>query len=568
MIKKASLGLCLLVFALGACQMPGEHQNHSSSTPAVLARSPSQATLHPGTVIGKVIGEKGPVPDAVVRVKTTANKTSTNSRGEFQLDQVPTDQPVTITAWAEGYFVGWVEDPFKKEGPLTITLKSYYTYDNPEYDWFSAEGEDGSLSCSHCMPCYDEWVMDAHSQSAVNPRFLSMYNGTDLEGNQSPLTPYIFAKDYGMLPLRPNPNQPYYGPGYKLDFPDSDGNCSACHVPAQAAHPGQAYQVDPNQATGIELEGVFCEFCHKIGDVVLNPETGLPYDNRPGVLSLQLHRPRGEDQIFFGNFDDVTRRVSKLPLESESAFCAACHYGVFWEEVIYNSYGEWLDSPYSDPETGQTCQDCHMAPVDYDYFVYPEKGGEIREHGRILSHYMPGAADQAFLEQAVDLQAAVAREGGRVRVDVTVLNDNTGHNVPTDSPLRQVLLLVEAVDENHQPLALEEGPILPDWAGQDGSVEEGYYAGLPGKGFALILREEWTNISPTGNYWNPVEVVSDDRLKPFEPDRSSYLFEVPEGAAAEVTVQLWFRRAFKELMDQKGWTDEDILMDEIVIEVP
>ena len=27
---------------------------------------------------------------------------------------------------------------------------------------------------------------------------------------------------------------------------------------------------------------------------------------------------------------------------------------------IDNSYGEWLDSPYSDPKTGQTCQDCHM----------------------------------------------------------------------------------------------------------------------------------------------------------------------------------------------------------------
>jgi hypothetical protein len=31
----------------------------------------------------------------------------------------------------------------------------------------------------------------------------------------------------------------------------------------------------------------------------------------------------------------------------------------------------------------------------------------------------------------------------------------------------------------------------------------------------------------------------------------------------EVRVQLWFRRAFKELMDQKGWTDADIIMGEV-----
>ena len=28
----------------------------------------------------------------------------------------------------------------------------------------------------------DEWLLDAHSQSAVNPRFLTMYAGTDALG--------------------------------------------------------------------------------------------------------------------------------------------------------------------------------------------------------------------------------------------------------------------------------------------------------------------------------------------------------------------------------------------------
>jgi hypothetical protein len=205
-----------------------------------------------------------------------------------------------------------------------------------------------------------------------------------------------------------------------------------------------------------------------------------------------------------------------------------------------------------------------MAPVDYDFFVYPEQGGEVREHGVIRSHYMPGAADQEFLQEAVDLQAELIREGDYFKVSVTVENDNTGHNVPTDSPLRQVLLVVQAVDEEGNPLSLLDGPQLPTWAGEGDEVD-GYYAGQPGRGYALILREEWTGISPTGNYWNPVEVVRDSRLKPFEPDQSEYIFDAANLEKVEVRVQLWYRRAFKELMDQKGWTDADILMGEVVI---
>ena len=44
----------------------------------------------------------------------------------------------------------------------------------------------------------------------------------------------------------------------------------------------------------------------------------------------------------------------------EALDCAPCHFGQFWGTQIYNSFGEWLDSSYSDPETGRTCQDCHM----------------------------------------------------------------------------------------------------------------------------------------------------------------------------------------------------------------
>ena len=93
--------------------------------------------------------------------------------------------------------------------------------------------------------------------------------------------------------------------------------------------------------------------------------------------------------------------------------------------VIYNSYGEWLDSPYSDPQTGQTCQDCHMPTVDYDYIVFPERGGMKRGGDKIHNHKMPGAYDEKFLQNSVTMTTTARSEGGQVVVDVSITNDKT-----------------------------------------------------------------------------------------------------------------------------------------------
>jgi hypothetical protein len=525
---------------------------------------PSPTPLPPDAVSGVVRDEDGPVAGATVRVRATDNKTTTATDGSFTLSGLTASVPVSITAWIEGYYVGWTSAAPGTE-LIAITIKPYYTTDNPDYIWFSMEGTEGSKSCGHCMvDHYAEWLADAHSQSAVNPRFLTMYNGTDVHGNQSPFTRYGYSRDYGSFPLRPDPNQPYYGPGYKLDFPNTAGNCAACHVPAAAAKPGRAYAADPHQLSGIETEGIFCEFCHKIGDVTLNPATGLPYPNMPGVLSMRLYRSKGEQVLFFGTFDDVTRRVSRLPLEEESAFCAPCHFGVFWDEVIYNSYGEWLESPYSDPETGQTCQNCHMPVTDATTFALPEKGGLERPPGRIFSHRMPGAMDEELLQNAVTMTATAQLEGEAVVVQVDVTNDQTGHHVPTDSPLRHLILLICATDVQGNSLQQLDGPTVPEWGGV-GDYAQGYYADLPGKGFAKILEELWTEISPTGAYWNPTRVLSDNRLAAFATDTSTYTFAAPAEGEVTVEVALLFRRAFKELMDQKGWDVPDIVMEWEVI---
>jgi hypothetical protein len=273
--------------------------------------------------------------------------------------------------------------------------------------------------------------------------------------------------------------------------------------------------------------------------------------------------------VFFGTLVDVTRRVSYLPLQAKSEFCAPCHYGVFGGVVgvgtvtggtlIYNSYGEWLDSPYSDPKTGQTCQDCHMPVLDTQVSVFPERGGIPRDYVPFHDHRMPGASDEKLLQNAVTLRSTARREGDKLQVEVSVTNDKTGHHVPTDAPIRSMILVVEATDASGKRLPLSQGRVNPAWAGN--------YAGQPGKCFAKVLKDEWTGEVPTAAYWRPVSIVEDTRLAALATDTTGYVFDLPAGQAAQVNVRLIFRRAFQALAEQKGWTDPDFPMEEAMIQV-
>ncbi len=568
---------CLAALVLALNQHPVAAQVAAGSTP-----TPPPQTV---TLAGNVRDEDGPVAGAVVRVETTEGSTTTDAGGLFKLRIVQVAAPITVTAWITGYYVGWAalmpDGPEITAGvPVSITMKRHYTGDNAQYDWFSFNGVQGSASCGLCHPQNVEWQADAHSQSAANPRFLSMYRGTDVNGQAGQATKFNAAG----VPLPPDPAQPYFGPGWQLDFPGRAGNCATCHTPLASKLPNTSNcgwsgchtdvtagfsngvvppGPSPLNLTGNAVEGITCDFCHKIGDVYLDPKTALPLPDMPGILGYRLYRPSGDDQLFFGTFDDIPRRDTYLPLQKESAFCAPCHYGVFGGvvgvgtvaggTVIYNSYGEWLDSPYSDPKTGQTCQDCHMPPVSYDHIVFAEQGGMRRDPSQIHDHRMLGVGDAGLMQNAVTMTTTARLENRQLVVDVTVTNDKTGHDVPSDAPLRAMILVVRAVDAVGRPLTRTDGPVLPAWAGD--------LAGQAGQTFAKILRDDWSGEEPAAAYWRPVTVVADTRLAPFAGDHSRYTFTLPGGdGTISVQARLLYRRAPQKLMMQKGWTDADLLM--------
>lgn len=522
------------------------------------------------TIEGTVRDEQHPVSGAIVRVQATEMSTVTDDKGHFILTGLYPSKSVILTAWASGYYIGGGQEYLPGKQDVEILLVPHTTEDNTVYEWvsaFSVAGEENNCQNCHAEPNdpssalpFDEWQLDAHSKSARNIHFITMYYGTDVGGNVSPKTRYGYNRDYGRFPLRPDVNEAYYGPGYKLDFPSTNGNCAACHIPAAAIN--DPYGVNPFEVDDIGAEGIGCDLCHKVWDVRLDPATGLPYENMPGVLSFEFRRPPEGHQFFAGPFDDVAPgEDTYTEIQQQSQYCAPCHFGSFWGTKIYNSYGEWLESQYSDPQTGKTCQDCHMPRGLTKHFVRFDKGGKLRDPASIFSHRMPGATDVELLQNAVTMNVTAGLESNKVFVDVSITNDQTGHHVPTDSPLRQMIMLVDARDSQGQALSLIEGPVIPNWGGI-GDPNDGYYAGLPGKGFAKILEELWTAITPSGAYWNHTLIASDNRIAAFAIDKSSYIFPAPTEGNITVNVILLFRRAFINLMDQKSWDIPDIVMEQ------
>ena len=462
------------------------------------------------------------------------------------------------------------------------------TYDlNVNYTWSSA------VSCRVCHSGsmefneYQEWSEDGHSHVLTDPYFWTMYTGTDSSGRSSESTGWDITGSGHKVRTR---EDPLYGPGLLLDRSNDPGNCAYCHLPAliQGSTPvGSVQNAIANARGGLvsaQTEGITCDICHKVTDVDIGSNR-LPYSDRPGVLSLQYAFSANNNPLIFGPTLNVQPLPGKSmvcsPVFSEGKFCAACHYGKFSDTLIYNSYGEWLESKrYSQrvtsPDGVQTienpnyrsCQDCHMLSEEM------VKGTPIarreacslssdafHEFNHNMMKYESGIpqmiADAASLDVDTELQAET------IKLVVRVKNEKAGHKFPTDSPLRHLILVVEALDESGNLMPLVSGETIPVWAGVGKNVSGmANYGGLPGKVFALILSDRDTGVYPTAAYWNPTKVEQDNRLKPDlnATDESSYSFSLLSDRDVKIRVRLIYRYAFIDLAEKKGWVRPDIVV--------
>lgn len=499
-------------------------------------------------IAGVVVDPHGtPISGAVVRLQTTQLSDISDPSGRFELIiDAPVDATL-VTAWKAGFYNGGQAIPAGGVDAC-ISLTPIPPGDNQNYQWLPPLASEGAASpgnppkirpCADCHPdLAKQWKESAHGRAAANPVFLAFYGGAE---DESPAGA---------------------GPVYKSDFPDSAGNCALCHAPAAAlANP---FGSDPRDARGPAAEGVFCDLCHKINAVDVDPSGG-----RPGILSIGFSRPASPHQIFYGPYDDVVPGDDSFhPLYKESRVCAPCHEGTFWNVPMYSEFSEWRESSYA--ARGVQCQGCHMKPdATPTRFALEREGGRVRDPATIPTHRFDGIRDRDFMAKAIHLGVEGASKGDAISVAVTVRNVNAGHHVPTGNPMRNMILLVDAVDDQGNRLPLARGERVPSWGGV-GPVAEGNYAGLPGKGFAKVLRDAMPYPDGRGPrhlvraypapHWRPAVIESDTRIPADGLDASLYEFSVPADwrGSIRISTTLIYRGAYKAWMDAKGLPLEPI----------
>ena len=157
-------------------------------------------------------------------------------------------------------------------------------------------------------------------------------------------------------------------------------------------------------------------------------------------------------------------------------------------------------------------------------------------------------------------------------ISVTIKNTNAGHHYPTGNPMRNMILLVEVKDNSGRLLNMSHGERVPVWGGI-GSVEKGNFSGLPGKGFAKVLkdaklypdrRQKHFSYEYPAPHWRPTYIESDNRIPADGKDTSSYQFQIMKEISwpVNVSARLIFRRTYKKWSDAKGLDIPDMIIAE------
>ena len=461
---------------------------------------------------GIVEHDQGPAVGARVRFKATPQSTLTDAKGQFQLE----GKGERITAWLEGYFIAG--QAFKQgTGVNPIQLKPLPKEDHEGYAWVDPRPDaarDGA--CANCHPqIFKEWSQSAHARGPLHKHFQSFYAGTKQDG------------------------QPNHGWHLLKEHPEGAGVCAACHAPT-VAFQDEAF-ADLRRTRGVSALGVHCDYCHKIAD------TSLEHLGREhGRFAHRLLRPQ-DGQLFFGPLDDVDRgEDTYAPLYRESRYCASCHEGTVLGTKVYTTYSEWLVSPAR--LQGRSCQSCHMKPSGTMTNFAPGRGGWERDPQTLATHGTPGG-DLATLQSCLTVDVNIQRNDHKVHVTTTTLARQVGHRVPTGYVDRHVLLVVEGIDANGQPVSLLSGPRLPPAAGV-GPGTAGAYAGQAGWFMGRILYG--TDGQGPVPFWRMEKPSEDTRLFPDKPDHRTWTYP---SEVQHVRVRLIYRRFFHSQIVAKQLTD-------------
>jgi hypothetical protein len=452
-----------------------------------------------------------PLEGARVTIQASALETTTDAQGKFDIAGASGD--VVVVAGKQGFFYASVLATAPASA-LFLQLDAVPLEDDPSYSLAT------SSQCSTCHPQqYGEWLSSPMGKAGTNSWVYDIYDGTGTSnGDQG----FVYVRDSVHASAHP------------------ESECRSCHQPAGWVDTPFSALAPLATAPADELHGVTCEVCHKIAAV----DDAKP--NYPGLYpgSVTLTRPASAGwNVQYGVLGDVTFEVAgqmqgAYQPQLVAAVCGTCHQdkndpdgdGDFEESngvISEPTYVEWLDSEYSDPGSPlyATCVDCHMPAVAAGDACVVQSPSLGRPAGDVRSHAILGTTAE-YLEDALSLSLELVEQSTELVARVTVINDRTGHHVPTGVTIRNVLLLVDAWrDADQTPLAHTGSQLLHDLAGV-GDPAQGYFAGLPGKLFGKV------NQDADGNgpvfFTDATAINFDSRIPALASDLSEYSFAKPE----------------------------------------
>ncbi|GAB4251309.1 MAG: multiheme c-type cytochrome [Acidobacteriota bacterium] len=268
--------------------------------------------------------------------------------------------------------------------------------------------------CGEChVDIYSVWMNSVHARAASVPAFLEAFDDA-----------------------------------VKREGDSARSLCLRCHAPASVVTGDLVLSSPLNQ------EGVSCDFCHSL--------VGWNRDDRQNPFLLEvggaMHGPVEDAQ-------SLGHPVAFSEFHTQSEHCGACHeyvspYGV----PVLSTYSEWLE--YYRNQGKKTCQECHM-PLVVASVVDP-KVARVRG-GFVNLHSMPGGHSKDQLIRALRLRIQeIVREKDTVKVRVSLRNQGAGHQVPTGSPSRKIVLQVSATTPSGATAQQEQvfQRIVVDQAGQ------------------------------------------------------------------------------------------------------
>ena len=244
-----------------------------------------------------------------------------------------------------------------------------------------------------------------------------------------------------------------------------EDTCLRCHAPGQQFPLRNAGgRMKLQELDGVGRDGVSCTVCHQILPTGLGKSSSFTANFKIGTANLIFGPHADPFAMPMLHHTGFEPRESKHVLDS--ALCGSCHTVITSNRFLEQApFLEWLASGY--PESGQTCQSCHMPQLrDAQYIAHRPPGGPFPptqprlpfgmhefiggnavipellarsdpEQAETLRTTAKRATQQ--LERALRLRVSTLRENGFLFVTVEAINF-TGHKLPTGFPSRQLWL--------------------------------------------------------------------------------------------------------------------------------